>query len=134
MTTVPSYANPDGLGQPFSLYSHVSKAGDLVFAAGQVGVTEDNRVTGPDVASQTAQAYENVRLILGSQGASLRHVVRFVVYLIDAQDVAEFYAAREQYFSQHLPDGEYPPNTLLIVQALVRPELRVEIDATARLL
>ena len=134
MTTLPSYANPDGLGQPFSLYSHVATAGDLVFAAGQVGVTEDNRVTGPDVAGQTAQAYENVRLILESQGASLRHVVRFVVYLVDARDVAEFYAAREQYFSDHFPDGEYPPNTLLIVQALVRPELRVEIDATARLL
>jgi enamine deaminase RidA (YjgF/YER057c/UK114 family) len=134
MTPVPSYANPDGLGQPFSLYSQVAKAGDLVFAAGQVGMTEDNRVTGPDVAGQTAQAYENVRLILESQGASLRHVVRFVVYLIDAQDVAEFYAARERYFSRHFPDGEYPPNTLLVVQALVRPELRVEIDATARLL
>ena len=134
MTTVPSYANPDGLGPPFSLYSHVATAGDLVFAAGQVGMTEDNRVTGPDVASQTAQAYENVRVILESQGASLRHVVRFVVYLTDADDVAEFYAARERYFSEHFRDGEYPPNTLLVVQALVRPELRVEIDATARLL
>jgi enamine deaminase RidA (YjgF/YER057c/UK114 family) len=134
MTTVPSYANPDGLGQPFSLYSHVARAGDLVFAAGQVGMTEDNRVTGPDVASQTAQAYANVRLILESQGASLRHVVRFVVYLIDAQDVAEFYAARKHDFSEHFPDGGYLPNTLLIVQAFVRPELRVEIDATARLL
>ena len=134
MTTVPSYANPDGLGQPFGPYSHVAKAEVLVFAAGQVGMTEDNRVTGPDVASQTAQAYENVRVILESQGASLRHVVRFVVYLTDADDVAEFYAARERYFSEHFRDGEYPPNTLLVVQALVRPELRVEIDATARLL
>ena len=134
MTTVPTYANPQGLGQPFSLYSHVAKAGDLVFAAGQVGMDEGNRVAGLDVASQTARAYENVRLILESQGASLRQVVRFVVYLVDAQDVPEFYAARERYFGEHFPDGEYPPNTLLIVQALVRPELRVEIDATARLM
>jgi enamine deaminase RidA (YjgF/YER057c/UK114 family) len=134
MTTVPSYANPEGLGQPFGAYSHVAKAGDLVFAAGQVGMTHDNVVVGPDVASQTAQAYENVRLILESQGASLRHVVRFVVYLVDAQDVAEFYEARERYFGEHFPDGEYPPNTLLVVQALVRPDLRVEIDATARVL
>ena len=48
--------------------------------------------------------------------------------------VAGFYAAREQHFAEHFADGEYPPNTLLIVKALVRPELRVEIDATARLL
>jgi enamine deaminase RidA (YjgF/YER057c/UK114 family) len=134
MTTLPSYANPDGLGQPFSLYSHVAKAGDLVFAAGQVGVNADNRLAAPDVVGQTVQAYENVRLILESQGATLRHVVRFVVYLIDARDVAEFYGARARYFGEHFRDGEYPPNTLLIVQALVRPELRVEIDATARFL
>jgi enamine deaminase RidA (YjgF/YER057c/UK114 family) len=131
MTNLPSYANPDGLGQPFSLYSQVATAGGLVFVAGQVGVDEHNRVAGSDVGSQAVQAYENVRLILESQGASLRHVVRFVVYLIDAQDVAGFYAARERYFGEQFPDGEYPPNTLLIVDALVRPELRVEIDATA---
>jgi enamine deaminase RidA (YjgF/YER057c/UK114 family) len=83
--------------------------------------------------SQALQAYENIRLILESQGATVRHVVRFVVYLVDANDVAEFYAARERYFGAHFADGEYPPNTLLIVQALVKPELRVEIDATARL-
>jgi enamine deaminase RidA (YjgF/YER057c/UK114 family) len=132
--TFPSYSNPEGLGPPFSRYSHAAKAGDLLFAAGQVGMTADNRVSGPDTFSQTLQAYDNVRLILESQGATLRHVVRFVVYLIDAGDVAEFYAAREQYFGEHFPDGEYPPNTLLVVQALVRPELRVEIDATARVL
>jgi enamine deaminase RidA (YjgF/YER057c/UK114 family) len=133
MTNVPAYANPEGVGQPISLYSNVATSGDLVFAAGQVGVTADNHLAAPDVTGQALQAYENVRLILASQGASLRHVVRFVVYLIDADDVAGFYAAREQYFSAHFADGEYPPNTLLIVQGLVRPEFRVEIDATARL-
>jgi enamine deaminase RidA (YjgF/YER057c/UK114 family) len=51
-------------------------------------------------------------------------------HLYSQVSVAGFYAAREQYFA----DGEYPPNTLLIVKALVRPELRVEIDAPARLL
>jgi enamine deaminase RidA (YjgF/YER057c/UK114 family) len=133
MSNFPSYANPEGVGQPISLYSNVAKAGDLVFAAGQVGLTADDRLAAPDVTGQALQAYENVRLILASQGASLRHVVRFVVYLIDADDVAGFYAARERYFGEHFPDGEYPPNTLLIVQGLVRPEFRVEIDATARL-
>ena len=56
MTKLPSYANPDGLGEPFSLYSHVAKAGDLVFAAGQVGVDAGNQVVGEDVHSQAIQA------------------------------------------------------------------------------
>jgi enamine deaminase RidA (YjgF/YER057c/UK114 family) len=134
MTSFPTYSNPDGVGRPFSVYSQAAKAGDLVFAAGQVGVDTENRVVGPGAEAQTLQAYENVRVILESQGASLRHVVRFVVYLIDAADIAGFYSARERYFGEHFPDGEYPPNTLLVVQALVRPDLRVEIDATARVL
>jgi enamine deaminase RidA (YjgF/YER057c/UK114 family) len=134
MTELPYYASPDTVGPPFSLYSQVARAGDLLCVAGQVGVDERNEVVGPDVTIQALQAYENIRLILESQGVGLRHVVRFVVYLIDANDVAGFYAARERYFGEHFADGEYPPNTLLIVQALVKPELRVEIDATARLL
>jgi enamine deaminase RidA (YjgF/YER057c/UK114 family) len=129
--TVPLYANPAGVGVPFSAYSHVSRAGNLVFVAGQVGIDEANRVTGPSVAEQTVRAYENVRTILRSQGASLRDVVRFVSYLVAADDVPEFYRAREAYFAEAYPDGSYPPNTLLIVAGLVRPELRVEIDATA---
>jgi 2-iminobutanoate/2-iminopropanoate deaminase len=34
-------------------------------------------------------------------------------------------------FSTYFPDGMYPPNTLLVVSRLVRPELRVEIEAMA---
>jgi enamine deaminase RidA (YjgF/YER057c/UK114 family) len=117
---LPFYANPAGVGVPFSSYSHVSRIGGLVFVAGQVGV-----------AAQTARAYDNVRTILESQGSSLRHVVRFVSYLVSADDVPEFYRAREECFAQAYPDAQYPPNTLLIVAGLVRPELRVEIDATA---
>jgi enamine deaminase RidA (YjgF/YER057c/UK114 family) len=128
---LPSYANPAGVGIPFSSYSHVSRAGALVFVAGQVGIDEANHPAGPDVAAQTVRAYENVRTILASQGSSLRQVVRFVSYLVSADDVPEFYRAREAYFADAYPDGRYPPNTLLIVAGLVRPELRVEIDATA---
>jgi enamine deaminase RidA (YjgF/YER057c/UK114 family) len=132
-----NYADPDSVGAPFHLYSQVSVAGDLVSVAGQVGVDRDNEVVGPDVTSQALQTYENIRLILESQGATLRDVVRFVVYLVAADDVAGFYAAREQYFGAHFADGEYPPNTLLIVQALVKPGLRAAVGhpspaATAR--
>lgn len=129
----PEYANPERLGKPFSAYSHVAKAGDLVFVAGQVGMDVDNSVVGADVGVQTTQALENVRLALTSQGAHLCDVVRFVSYLVSTDDIPSFYAARDAYFAGHYPNGEFPPNTLLVVRSLVRDELRVEIDATARL-
>lgn len=127
----PIYDNPPGAGEPFSAYSHVARTPDMVFVAGQVGVDEHNALAGPDVAAQTARAYENVRTVLESQGAGLRDVVRFVTYLTSREHVPAFYAAREAYFADHYPDHRYPPNTLLIVSGLVRPELLVEIDATA---
>lgn len=131
MTTLPSYHNPPDLAEPLSAYTHVAEVGDLVFVAGQCGLRKDNTVAGPDVTSQTYRAYENITKALISHGSSLRHVVRFVTYLVSADDVAEFYAARQAFFSAHYPSGQYPPNTLLIVQGLVRPDLLVEIDATA---
>ncbi|PXY23763.1 endonuclease [Prauserella coralliicola] len=131
MTSAPSYENPPGVGAPFSAYSHVSRAGELIFVAGQCGIAEDNSVAGSDVRTQTIRAYESVRTILESQDATLRDVVRFVSYLTSRDHVGEFYAARDEYFARHFPQRRYPPNTLLIVRGLVRADLLVEIDATA---
>ncbi|WP_236787603.1 RidA family protein [Amycolatopsis sp. GM8] len=128
---MPTYENPAGIGTPFSAYSHVARAGEMICVAGQCGIVEDNSVAGPDVATQTIRAYENIRIILESQGASLGDVVRFVSYLTTRDDVSDFYAARDEYFAAHYPGGGYPPNTLLIVAGLVRADLLVEIDATA---
>jgi enamine deaminase RidA (YjgF/YER057c/UK114 family) len=131
MSNLPVYANPEDLGAPLSDYTHVAQAGDMVFVAGQCGLTKDQSVVGPDVTSQTYRAYENILKALLAQGSSLRQVVRFVTYLVSADSVPEFYAARRAFFAAHFPAGQYPPNTLLIVQGLVRPDLLVEIDATA---
>ncbi|GLV76344.1 RidA family protein [Streptomyces hygroscopicus] len=131
MPPLPTYENPKGLGDPLSAYAHVARAGDLIFVAGQCGFLEDNSVAGPDVRSQTLRAYANVRTALESQGASMRGVVRFVTYLTSSDHVAGFYAAREEFFAEHYPDGGHPPNTLLIVKGLVRADLLVELDATA---
>ena len=39
--------------------------------------------------------------------------------------------ARREAVPRYFPDGVYPPNTLLIVSRLVKPELLVEIEAMA---
>jgi hypothetical protein len=38
---------------------------------------------------------------------------------------------RSEVFPGYFPDGVYPPNTLLIISSLVKPELLVEIEAMA---
>lgn len=129
----PTYVNPEGAPAPIGMYSNLSRAGELLFVAGQVGLRVDGELAGEDLASQASQAFDNIATLLASQGASLRDVTKFTTYLVSAEEIESFFALRERLFPDLFPDGEYPPNTLLVVEQLVRPELRVEVEAIARL-
>ena len=128
-----SVHNPDVLGAPLGLYSHVASAAGArtVVVAGQVGVDRDGALVGQDVAAQTRQAYENVGLCLASAGATWADVVKVSTFLISEELIDDFFIAREQAFAELFPSGAFPPSTLLIVRGLVRPELLVEIEAIA---
>ena len=65
------------------------------------------------------------------QVATLRDVIRFQTFLTRAEDIEGFMQARREVFPRHFADGTYPPNTLVVVSRLVRPELLVEIEAMA---
>ena len=122
------------LGPPLGMYSHgvTAPAGELVIVAGQVGTDRAGNLVGPgDVAAQTKQAFENVRTVLAAAGSSMADVVRFQTFLTHAADIDGFMQARREAFPRLFPGGVYPPNTLLIVSRLVKPELLVEIEAMA---
>ena len=124
---------PKAFGRPLGMYSHgmIVKGGELVVVAGQVGMTADGRVAGADIGSQTKQALENVRTVVEAAGCTMRDVVRLQTFLTRSEDIAGFMAARQDVFPGYFPDGTYPPNTLLVVSRLVRPELLVEVEAMA---
>ncbi len=124
---------PKTLGEPLGMYSYgvVAPGGDLVVVAGQVGVDGAGQVAGVDVVSQTKQALGNVRAILAAAGCTMREVIRFQTFLTRAEDIAGFMQARREVFPNYFPDGAYPPNTLVVISRLVRPELLVEIEAMA---
>jgi enamine deaminase RidA (YjgF/YER057c/UK114 family) len=42
-------------------------------------------------------------------------------------------SARAELFPKLFPAGAYPPNTLLVIERLVRPEFLIEVEAIARL-
>lgn len=129
---MPKAITPKQFGPPLGLYSHgmIVPAGELVVVAGQVGAGPGGAATG-DIVGQTKQAFDNVRVILEAGGCALRDVVRFQTFLTRADDIPGFMKAREEVFSEHYGTGVYPPNTLLVVSRLVRPEFLVEIEAMA---
>ncbi|MCV0402662.1 MAG: RidA family protein [Chloroflexi bacterium] len=125
------YENPPELGPPLGKYSHLSRAGDLVLVAGQVGVRPNGSLAGDDLRSQLFQAFENLGTALESAGGGFDSVMKLTTYLVGESTIEAFREARNELYARIYPSGMYPPNTLLVVQALVRPDLLLEIDAMA---
>jgi enamine deaminase RidA (YjgF/YER057c/UK114 family) len=115
------------------MYSHgmIAPCGEIVVVAGQVGIGQGGEVAAGDVVAQTKQALANVRAVVEAAGCSMRDVVRLQTFLTHAEDIPGFMKARGEVFPGYFPDGVYPPNTLLIITRLVKPELLVEIEAMA---
>ncbi len=115
---------PDLL-QPVSHYCHVTKADNLVWVSGFVGMRVDGSIP-EDTASQFDIAIEALDACLEAVGAGPEHVVKVQVFLTDINDRAVINPARQRYFGDHLP-----ASTLVEVSALVDPRMKVEIEAQA---
>ena len=128
--------NTDKAPQPIGAYSQAIRTapGELLFIAGQVAVDLDGNPVGiGDVIAQTRQVFENLGGILEGVGAAFSNVVEFTTYVVGSDSVPGFIAGRTEVFPTIFPDGDYPPNTLLVIDGLVREEFLVEIKAIAAL-
>jgi enamine deaminase RidA (YjgF/YER057c/UK114 family) len=126
--------NPEELGPPMGQYTHVTrvKANEFLFIAGMLsGDSAGNVIGDGDFDAQTAQVFRNVEAALKSAGASWANVVQFTTYLVHSQDIPKFMAFRLREFPKMFPNGKYPPNTLLIVDRLVKEQFLVEVQTIA---
>ena len=129
-----TFHNPEALGKPLGQYSQITrvKASEFLFIAGQVGCDKDGR-TGADFDAQCVQTFANIEAALKSQGASFANIVEFTTYLVHSQDIPKFMAYRTREFPKLFAGGAYPPNTLLMIDRLVREEFLIEVSAVAAL-
>ena len=126
--------NPGVAPHPLDAYSQAMEVepGRLLYIAGQVGLDINGNLPGTgDAAAQTRQALENLGLVLTGCGASFSNVVEFTTYLVGRESIQPFIDVRSRLFPGLFSDGQYPPNTLLLVAGLVGEELLVEIKAVA---
>jgi enamine deaminase RidA (YjgF/YER057c/UK114 family) len=126
--------NPDSLGKPLGQYSQITrvKASEFLFIAGQVGCDKDGR-TPRDFDAQCVQTFANIGAALASQGASFANIVEFTTYLVHSQDISKFMTYRTREFPRLFAGGAYPPNTLLMIDRLVKEEFLIEVSAVAAL-
>jgi enamine deaminase RidA (YjgF/YER057c/UK114 family) len=136
MTAKIDIYNPETLGKPLGQYTHVTrvKASEFLFIAGMLSADKDGNTIGDqDFDAQCRQVFANVEAALKSAGAGWGNVVQFTTYLVHSQDIPKFMAYRLREFPRFFPDGKYPPNTLLMVDRLVREAFLVEVQAIAAL-
>jgi len=126
--THPQPLNPATIAPPVGLYSQGMVAptqGRWLHIAGQVGLRPDGSVP-PDFASQAEVAWQNVLAVLAAADMAPSDLVKLTTYLTDASHLPQFAPVRSRY----LGDAR-PASTLVVVQALARPEWLVEVEAVA---
>jgi len=67
-----------------------------------------------------------MKMVLQEAGASFSNVTKLNVYLTNIGDLAKYSEIQATYF----PDG-FPAQTVVEVNKLALPELKVEVEATA---
>ena len=125
----PVRIDPPGLPKPPPrTYSHIARAGNLLFIAGQVGMGADGKLVGPGMKEQLEQVYLNLETALKSQGATFAHVTKLTTYVMDVPEYRspEMAAVRARFVGE-IP----PPNTLLQITQLADPAYKVEVEAIA---
>ncbi|HEY5210320.1 MAG TPA: RidA family protein [Stellaceae bacterium] len=126
------YINPEEGCPPQGLYSHVTrvKAGTLLFLAGQLSVDAAGNVAGKDdFDTQFHQVFDNMAAVLRGVGVGFRDVIKFTTYLVHAQDIEKFMRLRAAHFPKLFGEQPYPPNTLIVINRLVKEEFLLEVEA-----
>ena len=109
----------------YSQAIEVRDAGRLVFVSGQVGITPEGTVQ-DGIEAQAVQAVANLGAVLDEAGLTPADLVKLTIYLTDPADVEPFVGA----VAGTLTDPP-PATTMLIVNGLAAPDLRVEVEAVA---
>lgn len=114
-------AAPPALGP----YSQAVIAGDLIFAAGQLGIDPQTGKLAEGIEAQTRQALTNLSAVLEAASGSLGRVVKVTVFLTHMED----FAAMNTVYGEFFP-LQPPARSTVEVAQLPRAAL-VEIEVIA---
>lgn len=121
---------PPGWPRPSGYSNGIVARGRQVFIAGQIGWDAQQRFNSTRLTDQVRQALENIVAILAEAGGRPEHLVRLSWYLTRREDyLAELESIGEVYRS--VIGRHFPAMTAVQVAALMEPEAKVEIEATA---
>ncbi|GGU28708.1 RidA family protein [Nocardioides albus] len=122
------FVTPDDLPAPAG-YSHLvitDPGARLVVISGQVGVSADGAVA-YGWEAQTRQTFTNLGVALAAAGATWAALVKLTYFVVSTTDLPMIRRVRDEFV-----DVEHPPASSLVqVSGLFRPDVLIEIEATA---
>ncbi len=117
-------------GSPFEHQGGYSRAvvdGDFCFVAGTTGYDYATMKMPPGVADQARNAFRTIAEVLGEAGFALADIVRARYYIVDRSDADAVLAVCGEYMRDVRPAA-----AILVVAGLLRPEMKIEIEVTAK--
>lgn len=107
-------------------FAPATRVGDTIWVSGQVGIDAQMQ-PGDGMAAQARLAFENLKTVLETAGATLADVVELVTFHTDLRgDMAAFSSVKDAYF----PD-RYPSWTAVGTPQLASPSFLIEVRAVA---
>jgi len=117
-------------GSPFEKTAGYSRAvvdGDFCFVAGTTGYDYTAMTLPADVTAQTQNCFKTIDAALKEAGFAMADIVRATYYITSAADADAVFAVTGTHLSEIRPAA-----TLLVVAGLYKPEMKVEIEVTAK--
>ena len=116
-------------GSPFEAqvgYSRAVSDGDWCWVAGTTGPDPETKTFPEDVREQTRNAFAIIKAALAEAGFSLADAVRVTYYMTDIS----YHDIIAPILGEHF--GEIRPAATAVICGLIRPEMKIEIEVTAR--
>ncbi len=107
-------------------YSRAIRVGDRIEVSGTTAIDGEQVVGVGDPAAQTRFILDRIQTALNELNATIDDVVRTRIYVTNIDDWEPIGRLHGEYFQNACPAA-----TLVEVTRLIRPELLVEIEATA---
>jgi enamine deaminase RidA (YjgF/YER057c/UK114 family) len=117
-------------GSPFEKtagYSRAVVAGDFCFVAGTTGYDYATMTMPADVTSQSRNCFKTIAAALHEAGFAMADIVRATYYITDVKDADSHFVVCGEVLGDIRPAA-----TLLVVAGLLKPEMKIEIEVTAK--
>jgi len=117
-------------GSPFEKTAGYSRAvidGDFAFVSGTTGYDYATMILPTDVSDQARNCFRTIEAALKDAGFAFADIIRATYYIVDRNDADAVFAICGEKLGAIRPAA-----TLLVVAGLLKPEMKIEIEVTAK--